>query len=293
MSLRILEFFNYESKKSFMHRVDPRAKAIFVIVMTCITILFREFVPLAIVLAAIIPLIFLSNFFKKWLKTLLMITPLILLIILLNSLILKEVDVVTPTSLLKEVTSPTTVGIAMGLRFIILTTTFGIFFQTVSPDDISQMFVKMKFPYSFAWAISTAYRFVPTIAKEASTIAAAQKARGLQIDRGNIFKRLRNMLPLLIPIFASAMRRSWQLAEAMESRGWNAIKKRTFLYSMKFKWWDYLVILFSLVLFALFLTQAIKQYQFPDWMLWELPDKLEIRRLLTIVWHWLKGLFSK
>jgi energy-coupling factor transport system permease protein len=279
--MRILDYFNYESKKSILHKVDPRVKALFLIVMTCITIVFRDFVPLIFILGFIIPLIFLGNFFIKWLKTMLTLSPLILLIVLLNSLLLKGVD------------SPTTSGIAMAIRFIVLTTVFGIFFQTVSPDDLSQMFVKFKFPYAFAWAISTAYRFVPTLAKEASTIASAQKARGLQIDRGRILKRLRNMIPLLVPIFASAMRRSWQLAEAMESRGWNATKKRTFLYSMKLKWWDYLIIIFSLALFALFLLQAIQQYELPIWMQWHIPERFELRRLLTIAWNWFKGLFSK
>lgn len=281
MSMKILDYFNYELKKAILHKVDPRVKALFLIVMTCITILFRDFVPLMIILAFVIPLIFLGNFFFKWLKAMLTISPIILLIILLNAL------------LLKDVASPTTSGIAMALRFIILTTVFGVFFQTVSPDDISQIFVKFKFPYTFAWAISTAYRFVPTLAKEAATIAAAQKARGLQIDRGNIFKRLKNLIPLLIPIFASAMRRSWQLAEAIESRGWNATKKRTFYYSLKLKWWDYLLILLFLVIFALFLVQAIQQYELPIWMQWHISEKYELKRLLSIAWSWFKGLFSK
>ena len=131
------------------------------------------------------------------------------------------------------------------------------------------------------------------IKTETEIIIAAQKSRGLQIDRGNIFKRARKMLPLLIPIFASAMRRSWQLAEAIESRGWNAIKKRTYLYSLKLKWWDFLIIILSLALFALFLVQAIKQYPYPEWVTWHIPEKYELKRLLSIAWNWFKGLFRK
>ncbi|MCK5157558.1 MAG: hypothetical protein KAR08_00250, partial [Candidatus Heimdallarchaeota archaeon] len=90
-----------------------------------------------------------------------------------------------------------------------------------------------------------------------------------------------------------AMRRSWQLAEAIESRGWNAIKKRTYLYSLKLKWWDYLLIIFSLALFALFLLQAIKQYPYPTWVTWHIPEKYELKRLFGIAWSWFKGLFQK
>jgi len=278
--LKILDYFDYQASNSILHRLDPRTKLLFVIVITCVTILFRDLVPLLLLFAFIFPFIFLGNFFKKWLKAVLMMLPLILLIVLLNALLLKDVD------------SPTISGIAMAVRFVCLTAVLGLFFQTVSPDDISQMLVKFKFPYSLAWAISTAYRFIPTLAKETATIAAAQKSRGLQIDRGRLLKRLRNMIPLLIPIFASALRRSWQLAEAIESRGWNAVKKRTYLYMLKLKWYDYLLILFSLALFALFLLQAIKSYELPKWMDLDFPAKLELRELLTKLWHWIKGWFS-
>lgn len=281
MSMRFLEYFNFESKKSILHHVDPRSKFLFVIATICITILFRDLIPLLFITAFMIPLIIMGQFFKKWFKVFITLLPLLLLIILLNSL------------LLKDVISPTTSGLAMALRFIIFTAIFGLYFQTVSPDDISQMLVKFKLPYSLAWAISTAYRFIPTIAQETSIIVTAQKSRGLQIDRGRLLKRLRNMIPLLIPIFGSAFRRSWQLAEAIESRGWNAVKKRTYLYYLRLKWWDYLLIIFSLALFSLFIVQLVKNYDLPLWMKWHIPEKYELKLLLKDLWNWIKGWFSK
>jgi len=280
MSLKVLEYFDYELEKSILHHLDPRGKMLFMIVATCVIILFRDIVPLLIILGIVIVLVILGNFMKKWLRTLLILLPLLFLIIIIDALVIKN-------------DYPTSFAIAIVLRLIVLSAIFGLFFQTVSPDDLSQMLRKFGFPYSFAWAISTAYRFIPTLASETETIIAAQKSRGLQIDRGNIFKRTRKMLPLLIPIFASAMRRSWQLAEAIESRGWNAIKKRTYLYSLKLKWWDYLIILVSLTLFALFLLQVIQQYPYPAWITWHIPERFELKRLLTIAWNWIKDLFTR
>lgn len=280
MSMKLLEYFNYDLQKSLLHHLDPRGKMLFIIIVTCFTILFRELVPLLILLGIVIPLVLMGNFMRKWLKTLLLLLPLLIIIILVDALVINT-------------EYPTTFAFAIALRLIVLTAIFGLYFQTVSPDDLSQMLRKFGLPYAFAWAVSTAYRFIPTLAKETEIIFAAQKSRGLQIDRGNIFKRVRKMLPLLIPIFASAMRRSWQLAEAIESRGWNAIKKRTYLYSLKLKWWDYLLIIFSLALFALFLLQAIKQYPYPAWVTWHIPAKYELERLLGIAWSWFKGLFQK
>jgi energy-coupling factor transport system permease protein len=69
----------------------------------------------------------------------------------------------------------------------------------------------------------------------------AQKARGLELERGNFLKRVRNYIPILIPLIVGAIRRSLELAEAMESRAWGASEKRTNLYVLKLKNPDYLL----------------------------------------------------
>ena len=67
----------------------------------------------------------------------------------------------------------------------------------------------------------------------------AQKARGLELEKGGLLKRIRNYVPVLIPLIVSAIRRSLELAEAMESRAWGATKKRTNLYLLKLRRGDY------------------------------------------------------
>jgi energy-coupling factor transport system permease protein len=106
-------------------------------------------------------------------------------------------------------------------------------------------------PYEFAFAFTTAVRFVPVMAEEAQTIMDAQKARGLELEKGNILKRIRNYIPILIPLIVSAIRRSMELAEAMESRAWGATKKRTNLYLLKLRKADYMLISLTLLLLAI------------------------------------------
>ena len=73
-------------------------------------------------------------------------------------------------------------------------------------------------------------------------IMDAQKARGLELERGNFLKRIRNYIPILIPLIIGAIRRSLELAEAMESRAWGATKKRTNLYVLKMQRGDLVLI---------------------------------------------------
>jgi energy-coupling factor transport system permease protein len=84
----------------------------------------------------------------------------------------------------------------------------------------------------------------------------AQKARGLELEKGGFMKRIRNYIPILIPLIVSAIRRSLELAEAMESRAWGAVKKRTNLYALKLHRGD----LAMLVITAAILTTAVYVY---------------------------------
>jgi energy-coupling factor transport system permease protein len=142
---------------------------------------------------------------------------------------------------------------SLAFRFIVLMSSFSIFFLTTSPDDLSLALQQSRIPYEFCFAFTTAIRFVPVLANEAQTIMDAQKSRGLELERGNFLRRIRNFIPILIPLIVGAIRRSLELAEAMESRAFGAKKERTSLYILKMRRSDWttlsmgaLVLVFSL-----------------------------------------------
>jgi energy-coupling factor transport system permease protein len=135
---------------------------------------------------------------------------------------------------------------AMTMRFIVLVESFSVFFLTTSPDHLGLALEQTHVPYEFVFAFTTAVRFVPVLAEEAQTIMDAQKARGLELERGNFLKRIRNYIPILIPLIVSAIRRSLELAEAMESRAWGATKNRTNLYKLKIHKGDFILIVITI-----------------------------------------------
>jgi len=87
----------------------------------------------------------------------------------------------------------------------------------------------------------------------------AQKARGLELERGNFLRRVRNYIPILIPLIVGAIRRSLELAEAMESRAWGASEKRTNLYVLRMKRADYSLALGSvlMLIFAVYVRLSL------------------------------------
>jgi energy-coupling factor transport system permease protein len=85
------------------------------------------------------------------------------------------------------------------------------------------------------------------MAVDAQTVVDAQRSRGLELDKGNFMKRIRNYVPILIPLIISAIRRSVELAEALEARGFGATEKRTSIVTLKMRWADYVVIVLTLI----------------------------------------------
>jgi energy-coupling factor transport system permease protein len=112
---------------------------------------------------------------------------------------------------------------------------------TTSPDKLSLALEKARIPYEFNFAFITAIRFVPVLADEAQTIMDAQKSRGLELDKGNFITRIRNYIPILLPLIINSIRRSLELAEAMESRAFGSTENRTNLYDLEMKNSDWII----------------------------------------------------
>ena len=157
-----------------------------------------------------------------------------------------------------------------------LMTAFSVFFLTVHPDDFALALIKLRIPYEFAFAFSMAVRYVPTIATETETIRDAQMSRGLELERGNLLQKVRNYIPILIPIIVSSIRRALQVAESLESRAFGSTAQRTSLYELSFRKSDAaMIVLATLILaaglYVAFAVQVISPGLIPSWFYWRLP----------------------
>ena len=94
--------------------------------------------------------------------------------------------------------------------------------------------------------MSIALRFIPLLIEETDKIMKAQMARGADFESGNLLKKAKNMIPLLVPLFVSAFRRANDLALAMEARCYNGGEGRTKMIPLTYAKRDgiaYLIIL--------------------------------------------------
>ena len=94
-------------------------------------------------------------------------------------------------------------------------------------EKLLKPFNKIKVPsHEIAMMMTIAIRFIPTLAEETDKIMKAQMARGADFETGNIIRRAKAMIPLLVPLFVNAFRRADELATAMEARCYNGGNNR-------------------------------------------------------------------
>lgn len=130
----------------------------------------------------------------------------------------------------------------MVLRIMLLISGTFMLTYTTSPlqltdgiESLLKPLEKIKVPaHELAMMMSIALRFIPTLIEEADKIMSAQKARGADFESGNILKRAKALIPLLVPLFISAFRRADELAVAMECRCYHGGQGRTRMRKLKY-----------------------------------------------------------
>ena len=109
----------------------------------------------------------------------------------------------------------------------------------------------LKVPvHELSMMMCIALRFIPTLIEETDKIISAQKARGADFESGNILRRVKALIPVLVPLFVSAFRRADELAVAMECRCYQGGKGRTRMRQLKYVRRDILALVLCLTLLA-------------------------------------------
>ncbi len=244
-----MSVFLYVERESALHRLHPVTKVIGLLLGFAVSLIFSHPLPalgaFALALVALAAAGGLGNLGRAW-KFLLI---LFVMTTLIWSLFLRVGDkggeapwtvaVAVPQITIESITvrgeplrfgggslklieaSPMTVqyGIAMALR-IIACLVFGLaFLSCTRTEDFARALRHLGAPQGVSVAVSLAFRLVPTLIGTARNVIEAQRARGVDPAAGNVFRRIRNYVPLIAPVLAYALRGADLTAMALESRG--------------------------------------------------------------------------
>ena len=128
-------------------------------------------------------------------------------------------------------------GAAAAAMLAAVVTWFSCYTAVMTSDKFVYLFGRVIPALSLV--LSMALRFIPTLIEETDKIMSAQKARGADFESGNIIQRVKNMVPLLVPLFISAFRRANDLALAMEARCYHGGEGRTQMKPLRYQASDY------------------------------------------------------
>ncbi len=241
--LKDITLGQYFPGTSLLHRLDPRAKLLALIVYIVALFLAKWFVSYALVLVFLAVCIAVSHVrLKTMLKGL---KPLIVIIVItavLNVLYTGGEHVLAHFWVFTISLEGVENAFFMVIRIVMLVMGTFLLTYTTSPialtDSIESLLgplKKLHVPvHELAMIMSIALRFIPTLIEETDKIISAQKARGADFDSGSLIRRAKALIPVLVPLFISAFRRADELATAMECRCYHGGTGRTRLKQLRY-----------------------------------------------------------
>lgn len=260
--LKDVTFGQYIETGSPIHRADPRVKIVLLILTVVFIFLSKNMFALFWSAIFVLAVAFVSEIsLKIYLKNLKAVLPIIILTTVINMFYGNEESGVLLSFWKLSITVD---GIYraffMSLRIVLLIIISSSLTYTTTPNDLTDAIENLLSPLKFiglknavhtlALMMTIALRFIPTLIEEAEKIMNAQKARGADIESGNLKERIKALIPILIPLLLSSVRRAYELAEAMECRCYNGGEGKTRMKQLRITYVDYVIVGISVIFCA-------------------------------------------
>jgi energy-coupling factor transport system permease protein len=232
------------SRWSFLYRLDPRSKVLFVAGVSLYLALVSSTGALLLALLALHLLALLSRGTRSRILSLWKgLWPLIATIVLLGSLRWHPADAVVSLGPIGVTLQAVWIAVGSGTRIAALTVAFSLLLWTTEPSDTVVGLTRLGLPFVVGLPAVIALQYVATFSRRFDQILEAQQSRGLALPRGNPVRIVRTYLPVLVPLIISALRSADHLALALQSRGFEAQGQRTYrrVLHMRARDWIFLL----------------------------------------------------
>lgn len=262
--LRDITIGQYYPADSILHRLDPRVKFIGTLAYIISLFLFQSWGCLLGTLFLASMIILSKVPFKFMVRGLKSIMILLLITLIFNMLFTPGEALIRVWKL--QITKEGVILAArMGIRLIFLIIGASVMTLTTTPNQLTDGLESLLGPlkkihvpvHEIAMVMSIALRFIPILLEETDKIMKAQMARGADFESGNLIQKVKNMVPLLVPLFISAFRRANDLALAMEARCYHGGDGRTQMKPLRYKKRDYVAYTILAVYFGISILGAV------------------------------------
>ena len=262
----------YFPGRSFLHRMDPRMKLILTLAYIVMVFLPKNWIGLAVSIAFLAVSAVVSKLPARLLwRSVKPILPLILFTSVINMFYLKDGAPLVDVWIVHITTGGVITALFISVRILCLIMGTSLLTYTTSPTALTDALERILYPltllhikvHTLAMMMTIALRFVPTLMDETDKIMSAQKARGADLESGNLIQRVKALLPILIPLFVSSFRHAIELATAMECRCYHGGDGRTRMKQLRLRVSDWVsaavfcAVLASVILLNVWISPVI------------------------------------
>ena len=258
-----VSFGQYYPANSFVHKCDPRLKILFFIAYIVAIFLANNFYALAVAAACFIVIAIVAKIpFRSLLRSIKGVLFLLLFTALLNLFFYSgkpETDTLLwEWWIIKIWDGAIYFALFLAIRLTLLVLVSSLLTLTTTPVSLTDGLESLLYPFKLiklpvhelALIMSIALRFIPILTDETARIINAQKARGADFETGGPIKRIKAVVPILIPLLISAFRRADELGDAMDARCYSGSKVRTKYKKLTFGYRDFIATIFGVLLLA-------------------------------------------
>ena len=263
--IRDITLGQYYPGNSYVHKLDPRVKIMATLLYIVSLFVVDDFLGFAVAFVGLAVVIAVSQvplkFILRGLKPVFLIISFTFII---NMFMIKG-EVLVSLGFLTITREGLRTAVFMAVRLVLLIIGSSLLTLTTKPisltDGIEALlspFKKIGLPaHELAMMMTIALRFIPTLLEETDKIMKAQQARGADFESGNIIRRAKALVPILVPLFISAFRIAQDLAMAMEARCYGGDIKRTRMNGMKLRSGDFVASAIFIVFIGLIILERI------------------------------------
>jgi energy-coupling factor transport system permease protein len=261
--IREITLGQYYRADSFIHRLDPRTKVACTVLYIISLFIGKSIAAYALAALLLAVMIKISTVpFSYMVRGLKAIFTILLFSVVLNMFFIPG-DVIVDFGFCDITKEGIQTAVFITIRLVFLILGSSLMTLTTTPNQLTDGMEKLLAPLNYikvpvheiAMMMSIALRFIPILTEELDKIMKAQMARGADFDQGNIIQKAKSIIPVLVPLFVSAVRRATDLAMAMESRCYHGGEGRTKMKPLKYQKRDYfsymVVVVYLIVMIAI------------------------------------------
>lgn len=248
----------YFPGNSLLHKLDARIKIVLTVLLMVAVFLCNNYVSMGLMVLLSICIILISKINLRVIFKGLKPIALIIIFTSLLNLFYGSGEPIVQWWIFKITADGIIKAVFMALRVLLLVSVGLMLTYTTTPTSLTDAIESLLKPltrlnvdvHSFAMVMTIALRFIPTLVEEVDKIMSAQKSRGADIDSGGPLKRVKALVPVIIPLFVSSFRRAGELSDAMECRCYRGGSGRTKMKVMHLCLRDYLTLIFVIAVLA-------------------------------------------